>query len=326
LYRFLTLAMAFLLIQGVSHASFAQSEIETPTVDRSAEPLVGGFRPFDLRLAYNLDKPRSVMWPAFFSFFIPGLDQWIENQHHAGFFYSGLGLTGMALANQAWGKIKDDDFYHLDPENIEHWHRQYILGSQIYQVAGSFSAYHSFRTAVRTQKKLGKYAFLKKEEHTGEILAAPFKFSYLKRHTTYLPLGGLAVAVAILVSADDEAAGKITLNESLYSGAISYNAGTGEEALFRGWIMPGMRQSMKSDFWSNTASAFIFAIAHQSEQLQVPWPQFVMGWYLGWLTQQNDWTLSESVFIHTWWDVIAFSAAYLAQSKTAYLPLIYAEF
>src|SRR5690606_36713047 len=86
--------------------------------------------------------------------------------------------------------------------------------------------------------------------------------------------------------------------------AISYNAGVGEEALFRGWMMPVWQETFHSKFWSNTITALIFAAGHISDELPVPWPQFAIGYYLGHLTQKNYWTLSESVFIHSWSYVI----------------------
>ena len=56
-----------------------------------------------------------------------------------------------------------------------------------------------------------------------------------------------------------------------------------------------------------------------------------MGYYLGYLSQKNHWTLKEGIFIHAWWDLIAFTGSYLydsrdKRSKGFYLPLLSAEY
>ena len=41
-----------------------------------------------------------------------------------------------------------------------------------------------------------------------------------------------------------------------------------------------------------------------------PIAQLLLGYHLGYVSQKNNWTLGEAIFIHTWWDVIAFSTIY----------------
>ena len=70
-----------------------------------------------------------------------------------------------------------------------------------------------------------------------------------------------------------------------------------------------MREYWDSDFWSNAAQSLLFAAAHLNTNPQ-PIAQLLLGYHLGYVTQKNNWTLGESIFIHTWWDVIAFSTIY----------------
>ena len=69
-------------------------------------------------------------------------------------------------------------------------------------------------------------------------------------------------------------------------------------------------------------TATVFAAAHYSNHNQLPIFQLLSGWYLGYVTQRNDWSVSESIFIHSWIDVIAFTAAFaFGKEKEAKIQL-----
>ena len=74
--------------------------------------------------------------------------------------------------------------------------------------------------------------------------------------------------------------------------------------------MPVWMHYVESEILSNLFTSVIFAAAHISSQNPVPWPQFLVGFYLGQVAQWRDWTIAESIFIHTWYDVIAIAALY----------------
>ena len=44
------------------------------------------------------EKVRGYVWRPIGSFFVPGLDQWIEGQYPAATAYSGLALAGIGMA------------------------------------------------------------------------------------------------------------------------------------------------------------------------------------------------------------------------------------
>ncbi len=261
------------------------------------------------------------------SVLLPGFDQWWENQNTQALLYSGSAIFGLGLAANAYAALENTPTSDLTSRDDRV--RSYMLGNQIYMSAGSFSAYHSFRSAVRTRQPLGQFGFLKKEETTDELLLAPFRFSFVKRPTTYIPIIGVALLAGLQLSNQTNGAFEnngFNVSDAGFAGGFSYLAGTHEEALFRGYLMPVTMEAWGSEFWSNTATALIFSLAHISGDNPVPWPQFTLGWYLGYLTQKNDWTLAESIFVHTWWDVVAFTATYLDESKdprykTYYLPV-----
>ena len=264
--------------------------------------------------------PQSDIWAPAVSVLLPGFDQWRQQEYSAAATYSGLWLGGGLLAASAKDAIegRGDTEEQTDKAGIDtridsrdEQYRRYMLGGQLSFAAGSYSALHAFRGAVESRRENGQYEFLKENVTVRDTVLAPFDFSYLARPTTYIPLGLMgALAVA---SARSEAEGyeKVALRGSDYAfgGVFSHLAGTHEEALFRGWMMPLMREYVAGDTASNAAQSLLFAVAHLGTN-STPIPQLLLGYHLGYVTQRNGWTLGEAAFIHTWWDVFNFLALY----------------
>ncbi len=268
------------------------------------------------------ERPRSLVWIPLVSFFLPGFDQWWEGQYPSAVFYTGIGILGISLV--------DEDISDKNPtdSDLTDGEKKSFYGSQLYQTAGSLSAFHSFKTAAKTHQGTGRFSFLQEDETTGDVLIAPFRLDFLLRPTTFVPVG-IAAAISAIALANSEVSG-MRGRDILYVSGISYNAGTGEEAVFRGWMMPLMMDWMDSPFWSNTTTALLFALAHLGGDIRYPVAQFVMGWYLGWVTQQRNWTIAESVFIHTWWDLIILGTIFLMDDEeeetNVLLPLAFVRF
>ncbi len=288
---------------------------------------------FDLGLKNEPQRARNTVLPAALSLLLPGFDQWFEGQYASATFYSGMAYVGYWTYSYNSTQLsleessESDNWYDSDSDRL----RRMYWGAQFTQTIGGLSAYHSFRSAVRSHQSsgAGRYDFLVHEETSGDLLLAPLKFQFLMRPTTFVPLGLLAAAFAIEIGQRDRDPGSsgLTTSKGVFSTAVSYNAGVGEEAIFRGWLMPVFRQSMGSDFWSNSLTAALFAAAHISADLEVPVAQFVMGWYWGWVTQKNDWRISEAIFQHVWWDVIALTAFYMTDTAAEItVPLINLSF
>ncbi|HXH31467.1 MAG TPA: CPBP family intramembrane glutamic endopeptidase [Bacteriovoracaceae bacterium] len=268
---------------------------------------------FSLEYPNDPEKIRGVWSAPLLSFFLPGADQWSEGQYQQGAFYSGIAATGLTAGLLAYKQI-DTDCSDC-PENEPA--RFLDLGYQLYLGAGSLSAYASFRSAAKVRKKKrNEFAFLETDEPVNEVLLSPFHFSYFKRWTTYVPLAFASLAFM--------GRGRYHFGDAAFAGAVSYNAGTGEEAFFRGWLMPATREATGSDFLSNFLTAALFSAAHGTSQIM--WPQFFGGFYFGWLTQRNNWSIGESVFVHFWWDVIVIGTE-IARTRRDYeaaffLPLL----
>ncbi len=300
----------------------SESTTVDPTLNSSEVGSDSGLKIFDLGLRRRPEKPRNFFFPALGSFVVPGLGQWLEGQWQAGIFYGATGVAGLGIAAAAVQRAGELPNANVDTQS--NLIRTYQLGAQIYQSSGGLSAYASFRTAVRSQQPAGRFTFLKHEETTGDLLLAPFAFSEILRPTTFIPL--LAAVALSLLDSSAMRGRNLTFADAGFASAFSYNAGTHEEAVFRGWLMPIGQEYLGNEFWANTATATLFAAAHISSELKFPIYQFLVGWYLGYQTQANEWTLQQAIFIHTWWDVIAFTSIYLtAKTRPAAmitLPLI----
>ncbi len=277
--------------------------------------------PYDLKDEPN--RPRSFWLPPLFSALLPGFDQYVERQSSYGFVYTGTAAVGLGLEYA----FKDYSDYSLDTQNDNA--RMYQLGGEFWKVAMGLSSYHSFRSAAKSRKE--DFSNLKVEETPGDLVLAAIDFSYLSRPTTYLGIGGILLGGALVYSLFDDDEERDTSwhvkgTDFLFAGALSAGAGISEEALFRGWLMPATNYYFDSPWVSNLITSILFGAAHLGGDNTFPLPQALAGFYFGWVTQRNDWSIGEAIFIHTWVDVIAFLAGYATgpgenKDHTFYLPL-----
>lgn len=262
-------------------------------------------------------RPASVILLPVASMFIPGFGQLAHRNFAEGMAYGAAGVSGLVWAATAGyeGNGSFDDLMFDAPGA-----RRAFYGYGLYQGAGFLSAWDAFHSAVPVQQSTrGRFRFLPKEkkESVADLLWAPFKPEHLLRPSTWIPLGAFAGVSAFLVSdyrADKQGTPALRWHpyepgDAFFTGALSMNAGVTEEALFRGYMFPLFHQWSGERAWiSNPAQSLLFAGAHIGGVSNVPVAQAVFGYYLGWVTQRNDWSLGQAVAIHFWWDVIAVSA------------------
>jgi membrane protease YdiL (CAAX protease family) len=281
------------------------------------------------------EHKRGLFWPQFGSLLLPGLDQWMENQHKSAIVYSGGAYLGLQLVVDAMtnlqksGVTEDKDYFvNLGSRNDDL--RNLMMGSHIYSTMGYMSAYHSFRTAALSYETTGKFAFLPKDEKPLDLLLAPIDFTHLTKLRTVIPLGLLALALSRELKSDSTQHNSYSIKDQLYATGFSYGAGVGEEMVFRGWFMPMFYESWGSEIGANLFTSTVFALGHITASNKTPTAQFILGYYFGYLALANNWSLRESVFLHTWWDILIFSANYLDASTTKeasiYLPLLSLSF
>jgi hypothetical protein len=261
-------------------------------------------------------RPSSTVLLPVVSVFLPGFGQLAQRRYLAGAAYGVAGLSGLVTASNS--PYRGDGSFE-DVLVDERGARQSLYGLGLYQGAGFLSAWDAFQASVPAQRQdKGRFRFLPaRRDKPVDLFAAPFKPEYLKRPGTWLPLGALAaLAAAGVAGYRVDKNGEPGLrwlayepDDAFFTGAVSMDAAATEEAMFRGYLFPLFHQWSGERFWvSNTGQAGLFALAHYGGVTNVPVAQAALGFYLGWLTRRNGWSVGQSVAIHFWWDVIAISA------------------
>jgi hypothetical protein len=262
---------------------------------------------------YSPDSPRQFIVPPLASLLLPGTDQWLEGQFGHATFYSTFGIGGLTL------RIFAD-------ENVDNRYKD--LGTQIYFTAGALSLYHSFRTAVYTRRPYKEFDFLQIDERPTDLLFSPFHSRYLERLTTWIPL---LTAAGIFFLVDFEPTGgdggSVSFSDLSYASGIGLTTGVAEEAVFRGWVLPVAMHYTQSKPGAILISSAAFSLAHGLRFRHFV-TSMLFGLYAGWLTQHNDWAIGEAIFIHSWWDVMAFLADYANHREHAVLrlPVLHLQF
>ena len=272
-----------------------------PTENYTAEP----FPVFD---STSHGKGGSFFFVPTLSYLFPSFGQWYYGQYEDALLMTGTTFASLNLISSS--NLDNEQVNALIQESIDQGRnpfvshnksfQKYLLGAKLYNTVSSVSAYQSFRTGVRAYPRYDDFSFLTHEESVGDLIRAPLEFKFLYRTSTQVTLGLATLGLLALKS------NPVVTPETLgYSAAVSLMAGVSEEALYRGWIMPVAMHFSKNATIANGIQALLFYYAHAPAHPT----HLVMGYWLGYLTQQNNWTLSEAVFIHTWWDVLAFTAS-----------------
>lgn len=254
------------------------------------------------------------------SFLIPGIGQYMYGRPVTGAAFTGATVAGLALYGTG-----DPDAVRLDEDLPRQGDGQRAFyGLQLAGTAGGLSAYEAFRTALPALRAEGKYQFLREHESTAALFTAPFDLRFLTRWTTWLQIAYTG-ALTALVAADGIDPGKsyrrFTAGDAVFATGISFNAGLGEEALFRGWLYPLLYENLGPQWLANPIQAGIFGALHPQAG---PFAVVIAGWafYEGWLTRRNGWSVRESIFHHFWYDVSVITASLLTDEAPASATLV----
>lgn len=303
----------FLSIVLVFHSCF--SFAQTPAFERQEQTSAGK--------EVDQGPTDSLFWTPLVSLVLPGFGQYLDGETKTGLLMTGYYLVG-SLGYVYYHDKKLDLWreanYRNDTPGINYdLIRDAEIASQFLgqmgMFAGELSLYDTFRRRVTRYQEYGQYTFLPKAQPVEELLMAPFDFSQFTKPSTYIPLAVGAGLVAAVLSVSKY--NRVTGIDLALTGPISYQAGVGEEAMFRGWMYPVLYEKT-SPWFANAVQSSIFAAAHLSATNKAPVFQFAAGWYLAYLTRSNNFNLSQSIFLHAWWDVFAVLAANSVSRSQAY--------
>lgn len=246
------------------------------------------------------------------SLIVPGLGQYLNGASLHGVAYTGVALGGYLLSS-----VGDDTGETLDgpPHRAEDQLAQQAAHTAL--TSGFLSAWDSFHRAVPMKQTRGEYGFLGERETVGDLLTAPFDHRFLGRWTTWVDLAATAGVLAFALSGNDPKGPyhPFGVNDGAYVVSLSMNAGVGEEALFRGWLLPMLYQNLGGRFWlANGLQATMFGALHPRASWFAMFITASAAWE-GWLVRRNDWSIRESVFHHFWYDVAIVTAALLTDER-----------
>jgi membrane protease YdiL (CAAX protease family) len=247
------------------------------------------------------------------SLVLPGIGQFRRNAVSAGAAFSGAAIAGYAL--YATGAPEDLSGGEIP---LESGPRQSFIGLLLAQGSGEVSAYDAFHSALPALQHEGKYRFATHHASTTALLSAPFDRAFLKRWTTWIQLAYTGVLASVIVNQRKPGVAyeRYELGDAAFGTGLAFGAGVGEEALFRGWLLPLLHQNTGGRFWlANGIQATVFGGLHTPQA--GGYAALIGGWALweGWLTRRHDWNIRESIFHHFWYDAIIFAAELLAEER-----------
>jgi hypothetical protein len=265
----------------------------------------------------------AEFWLPAFSLLIPGLGQYAQHASGPGLAYTGAGALGLVMlfsVDSAKHLLESNDL----PRTVEG--QRALFGESLYTGAGELSAYDSFRRSVPALKLRGRYHFLPEPDPLSSLFTAPFDPHFLGRWTTWIHLAYTG-AIVTLIAVDATEPGRVYLpyrfHDAVFGTALSYQAGVGEEAWFRGWFFPMVHDANGEQMWlSNSLQAVIFGGLHAAQA--GPFALVITGWawYEGWLTKRNGWSIRESIFHHFWYDVAAFAVTLATEERPSAAAVI----
>jgi len=255
------------------------------------------------------------------SVFLPGFGQWLQRDVVRGAAYQGVFLAGWTASRAALNgrPVSVSDFRTFDGRT--EWG---VWALQLRGTAASISTYDAFRRALPTLQTSAKYAFVRESDSIGSLMRAPGNVRFLKDPLTYVPIALVAVTSFTRRVAGPSTGREFTptkRHDLAFATGLAYNAGIGEEMLFRGYLMPVLQQRLGDRAWlANGLQAMAFAADHGQFNLSALAAHAGFGLYAGFVVQRHRGSLRQAVFNHFVWDLIAVSGAFLTRQQDRPAP------
>ncbi|MDH4224077.1 MAG: CPBP family intramembrane metalloprotease [Deltaproteobacteria bacterium] len=246
------------------------------------------------------------------SLLIPGLGQSLNEEYGWGLVHFG---AYMALGNNYFMLVENplymDPRDRVDPNKpIIHMNRT-TFEADMYGTAlldlEFYSSFAAYRDARQGMGNAG-YNTPAPEESLGDLVISPFRWEFLSRPTTFIPLlfplyllsqpldkEQHVIVPDVTITRDDMTKGYFVMHNMV---------AVGEEAFFRGVLNNSLSHSLGPG-WGLAASSLLFGLAHEGVAGQATIAGAALfGGYLGALQQSNDYKIGEGVAIHFWWNFL----------------------
>jgi hypothetical protein len=247
------------------------------------------------------------------SVIVPGLGQALAGDYGTAAAHFGIfaGSLATALHYEDKADFLKDDARYPDSER-EFVNKTTLRADFAWRLATDtalYSSYAAYRDA-RERDNRG-YRTPVPKESLPDLALSPFRWEYLSRPTTFIPLAITAVASFSskggygVYRYDDVSKGDL----HAYNFTANEFTAVGEEGFFRGFLNNEL-SSRWGNRWGLASSSALFGIAHTGQgNTANAWQAALAGAYLGWVHQRNEFQIGEGVAIHYWWNVIAGIAA-----------------
>jgi uncharacterized protein len=247
------------------------------------------------------------------SLLLPGLGQALAKDYGTAAAHFGIFAGSLATALHYDDKadfLKDDVRY---PDSDRELVNQTTLRSDFAWRVATDTAFYSSFAAYRDARERNNrgYRTPVPKESLPDLTLSPFRWEYLSRPTTFIP-----IAVAALASFGSKGGYGIYRYDDVSKRDLHVHnlvgnefTAVGEEGFFRGFLNNEL-SSRWGNRWGLAASSAMFGLAHTGQGNSANALQAGLGGaYLGWVQQRNQFEIGEGVAIHYWWNVIAGIAA-----------------
>jgi hypothetical protein len=247
------------------------------------------------------------------SLLLPGLGQALQGDWWSAGGHFGIFAASLATALHYEDKpdfLKDDVRY---PDSEREFVNQTTLRADFALRLATDTALYSSYAAYRDGRERNNsgYRTPVPRESLTDLTLSPFRWEYLSRPTTFIPIAVAAVASFAgkggygVYRHDDVSKGDL----HFYNFTANEFTAVGEEAFFRGFANNELSNRW-GNRWGLAASSTLFGLAHTGTGNSANALQAGLGGaYLGWVHQRNGFEIGEGVAIHYWWNVIAGVAA-----------------
>lgn len=251
-------------------------------------------------------------WNALESILVPGLGQVIQGD-------TGAGMTQFVLttvlAKQYFISSENPSYIPFLKRDSPSTHgiltNHATMEADMYaSLANGMNFYSAYAAYLGGRAKINNagYSTPLAKDTFGEVVTAPFRWKHISRWTTWVPLLLPLAELSAPIGPNDYiyTPTDATTREELRSHLFAEHVGVavGEESLFRG-LFNTMLSEWWGPGWGLFGSSALFGVAHGGAVGQATATSaFFMGYYLGYLQQQNDYSIAQGVALHFWWNAI----------------------
>lgn len=258
-----------------------------------------------------------------------------------GFLYQDVALLSESKYDRIQRMIQYKKFIEINPL-IEYGSYNRMTysstGSELLAQSAQHVIFYSVYSSYRDAGAI--YPVSLNKESYFDLAIAPFQPKYILNPYFLIPIGLLGIVAGYETSNPPKNPEWTLLYPGMkksgymnfYVTTLSFNAGVGEEAFFRGFLNHYLIKEMGLTY-GLLSSSLIFGIAHLGNGVGNVISATLGGLYFGYLHYKDNWDFRQAIAVHFWWDVIllATQLRYMKEDKNVlknnkeiyFMPIMY---